>query len=188
MRTRALLKSGSIAFLVAMGCSSKPPITSAPTLTAADVANSDGVVSGTARAGDASVLVPPDARLLGSGRVSEIRAFADEATGDEQATFAEPIRANAIVRSYVTSLSYDGLVDFVDRTLETGDFAVHYRGIGRAATYWSFDLPNGMPARVAVRDTTPANLEIVSPEMPRVQVCTGDVCTRTVKNGAETAE
>jgi len=109
------------------------------------------------------IRVPQDAILTSSAEVSEIDAFPEEvqqAQGGEK-TVEASIAAHGIRRRYASSLSFEGTVDFFDRSLGTYGFQSVHRVTPLQAVVWLARCPGGETAHVTVHPTTPPMIEVV---------------------------
>jgi hypothetical protein len=111
-----------------------------------------------------TIAVPAGAVLVGTAAVTEIRAFPEEV----RSTAASPQMVEAAAgaegfdRMYESALSYPATVTFFDDTFKREGFTCSDRTVTPTATVWSVKGSDNQPARVAVRNTNPATIEIVA--------------------------
>ncbi len=110
------------------------------------------------------VELPPGSNLTGSTTVRGVRAFPEEAA---QPTSRDELAAPTGIhigtdRSYESDLSYREAIAFFDRTLTTRGCNDTRRTTTSASTLWSVRCADGQRAHVAVRNTLPTTIEVIS--------------------------
>jgi hypothetical protein len=110
-----------------------------------------------ARAG-ALVQVPPNARLVGTSQVDEVREFPEQNGGKPMERI---IGVSAIDRVYEVQKPYADAVKFFDAQFRQQGFQQTSRMVTATATAWVVRRPDGNVANVIVRNTSPSTVEAV---------------------------
>ncbi len=119
---------------------------------------------------------PPDARLVGSSTVDEIRAFPElysrSPAVDGQPAKEKLVGVEGVDRVFETHRSYAATVAYFDARFRRGGYRTQARVETATATAWSVKRPDGTVAQAAVRDTTPTSIELteVTTESPGLNV------------------
>src|SRR5579885_1334256 len=110
------------------------------------------------RTASGRLTIPLNSRLLGTASLGEIREFPEER---QQSNIQRVVGVEATDQSYESDRSYGDVVAFFDREFQGGGFQLQERTVRPHSTLWTVKRPDGMLARVAVRNTTPTTFEVV---------------------------
>jgi len=104
---------------------------------------------------------PPNAKLLGSSEIAEIRALPEmglKAKGKPQA--ATVVGIDGIDRIFETEKSFADTVSFFDQQFKQPGYEIVARVETPSATAWTVKRTDGTIANAAVRNTKPTSFEI----------------------------
>ncbi len=104
------------------------------------------------------VQVPPNAKLIGTSEVDEIRQFPEQKAGKPMERI---VGVSAIDRVYEVQKPYADVVKFFDTQFQQKGYQQTSRAVTPTATSWTVRRPDGNVANVIVRNTSPATVETV---------------------------
>lgn len=104
------------------------------------------------------VQVPPNAKLVGTSEVDEIRQFPEQKSGKPMERI---VGVTAIDRVYESERPYADAVKFFDQEFQRAGYQQTSRTVTSSATAWVVRRPDGNVANVIVRNTSPTTIEAV---------------------------
>jgi hypothetical protein len=104
------------------------------------------------------VQVPPNARLIGTSEVDEVRQFPEQKAGKPMERI---VGVSALDRVYEVEKPYADAVKFFDTQFQQKGFQQMSRTMTPTSTAWVVRRPDGNVANVIVRNTTPSTVEAV---------------------------
>jgi hypothetical protein len=117
--------------------------------------------------GEASLIKPPpDATMIGSAVIDEIRAF-PEMSGKSggggakaKAQAAKIVNVQGIDRTFETRRPFADAVAYFDQQFKQTGYEVMARVDSPSATAWTVKRPDGTVANAVVRNTKPTTIEL----------------------------
>jgi hypothetical protein len=115
-------------------------------------------------ADDSSVLIkaPPQATLIGTSKIDEIRAFPEMSgkQGKDKPALERIVDVTGVDRLFQSDRSFADTVSFFDQQFKQASYQVMARVETPSATAWTLKRPDGTVANCVVRNTSPATIEI----------------------------
>ena len=101
------------------------------------------------------ISIPPDSMMAGTAATREMRAL------PELPDVLPQTNVEATDQLYQTGRSYKDAVAYFDQEFRGKGFSVVVRNATQTSTAWHIARPDGKPATLVVRNTTPTSFEVI---------------------------
>jgi hypothetical protein len=119
--------------------------------------------SDTASEDQSLIKPPPNAKLLGTSVVDEIRSFPEigpKGTATGNPTKEKIVGITGVDRLFQTDRSFGDTVSYFDNQFKQSGYHIQARVETPSATAWTVKRPDGSVADAVVRNTNPTTVEI----------------------------